>query len=79
RWRTQCFAWRYQVMLYLAVSSLMQYPVIKSYSPSMIAASSVYAANCILEKTTLWSATLEHYTGLSESQVMECSKRLLKM
>ncbi|KAI3980523.1 hypothetical protein MKX01_026889 [Papaver californicum] len=40
-------------MLCLAVSSLMQYAVIKSYSPSMIAASSVYAANCILEKTTL--------------------------
>ncbi|KAI3973313.1 hypothetical protein MKX01_020688 [Papaver californicum] len=64
-------------MLCLAVSSLMQYAVIKSYPPSMIAASSVYAANCILEKTTLWSATLEHYTGFSESQVMECSKRLL--
>ncbi|KAI3992797.1 hypothetical protein MKX01_012218 [Papaver californicum] len=63
----------------LAVSSLLQYAVIKSYSPSIIAASSIYAANCILKKTTLWSATLQHYTGFCESQVMECSKRLLKI
>ncbi|KAI3869040.1 hypothetical protein MKW98_022004 [Papaver atlanticum] len=63
----------------LAVSSLMQYEVIKSYPPSIIAASSVYAANWILKKTTLWSATLQHYTGFCESQVMECSKRLMKI
>ncbi|KAI3870033.1 hypothetical protein MKX03_015738 [Papaver bracteatum] len=68
-----------KTIFFMAVLGVMQYKVIKSYSPSLIAASSVYAANCVLKKDTLWNATVQHYTGFCESQVIECSKRLVEM
>ncbi|KAI3927460.1 hypothetical protein MKW92_044450 [Papaver armeniacum] len=64
------------MVFFLAELGLMQYAMIK-YSPSMLAASSVYAAQCTLKKTPQWSKTLEHYTGFSECQLIECAKLLV--
>lgn len=36
----------------------------------MIAASAVYASQCILKKSPLWNDTLKHHTGFSESQLL---------
>ncbi|XP_026459956.1 G2/mitotic-specific cyclin-1-like [Papaver somniferum] len=64
------------MVFFLAELGLMQYAMIK-YSPSMLAASAVYAAQRTLKKTPQWSKTLEHYTGFSECQLIECAKQLV--
>ncbi|KAI3845593.1 hypothetical protein MKW98_031215 [Papaver atlanticum] len=64
------------MVFFLAELGLMQYAMIK-YCPSMLAASAVYAAQCTLKKTPQWSKTLEHYTGFSECQLIECAKLLV--
>ncbi|KAI3865182.1 hypothetical protein MKX03_005822 [Papaver bracteatum] len=64
------------MVFFLAELGLMQYAMLK-YSPSMLAASAVYAAQCTLKKTPRWSKTLEHYTGFSECQLIECAKLLV--
>lgn len=54
---------------FYAELALTQYSMI-AYCPSMIAASAVYAAQCTLKKSPLWSGTLRHHTGFSEAQIM---------
>ncbi|OVA18788.1 Cyclin [Macleaya cordata] len=61
---------------FLAELGLMQYAMIM-YSPSMLAASAVYAARCTLNKSPLWNETLEIHTGFSESQLIDCAKLLV--
>lgn len=39
-------------------------------SPSMLAASAVFAARCTLEKNPVWDETLRVYTGYSEAQLL---------
>lgn len=56
-------------MFFLAELGIMHYTTIISHSPSMIAASAVYAARCTLDKTPFWTETLEHHTGYSEDQL----------
>ncbi|KAI3853378.1 hypothetical protein MKX03_026386 [Papaver bracteatum] len=63
------------MVFYLAELGLMQYAMLR-YSPSMLAASCVYAANCALKKTPFWNETLKNYTGFCESQLIECARQL---
>ncbi|KAJ4885798.1 Cyclin-B1-3 [Raphanus sativus] len=60
---------------FLAELGLMHYDALK-FRPSMLAASAVYTARCCLNKTPVWTETLEFHTGYSEHELMECSKLL---
>ncbi|RZC77723.1 hypothetical protein C5167_001903 [Papaver somniferum] len=64
------------MVYFLAELGLMQYSMIM-FSPSMLAASAVYAARCTLNKTPLWDETLKLHTGFCESQLIECAKQLV--
>ncbi|XP_057441456.1 G2/mitotic-specific cyclin S13-7 [Lotus japonicus] len=64
---------------YLAELGMMHYPVVSSYSPSVIAASAVYAARCTLHRIPFWTETLKHYTGYSEEHLRECAKLLVNL
>lgn len=55
---------------FFAELGLMNYKTTISYCPSMLAASSVYAARSTLNKTPLWTQTLQHHSGYSEDQLM---------
>ncbi|GAB2277115.1 hypothetical protein Dimus_011822 [Dionaea muscipula] len=67
--------------LFLAETGLMHYPVVVSYSPSLIAAAAVYGAIHTTNKTKTpsWTETLKHYTGYSEVQLRECAKMLTQL
>nr|GEX37802.1 G2/mitotic-specific cyclin S13-7-like [Tanacetum cinerariifolium] len=56
---------------------LMDYLVTISNNPSKLAASAVYAARCILNKTHAWTETLRHYIGYAEDQIRDCAKILV--
>lgn len=57
-------------MVYFLVElGLMNYSAL-SYSPSMVAASAVYAARCTLNMSPFWNGTLKLHTGYSEAQIM---------
>ncbi|XP_018462120.1 cyclin-B1-3 [Raphanus sativus] len=60
---------------FLAELGLMHYDALK-FRPSMLAASAVYTARCCLNKTSVWTETLEFHTGYSEHELMDCSKLL---
>ncbi|KAL5764476.1 hypothetical protein ACOSQ2_017070 [Xanthoceras sorbifolium] len=66
------------MVFFLAELGLMQYPTTALYSPSIIAASAVYAARCTLQESPIWTDTLKHYTGYSEDQLRDCAKLLVK-
>lgn len=57
------------MVFFFAELALMQYSMIM-FCPSMVAASSVYAAQCTLNKSPLWTATLRQHTGFSEPQLL---------
>uniref|UniRef100_A0A0E0L472 Uncharacterized protein n=1 Tax=Oryza punctata TaxID=4537 RepID=A0A0E0L472_ORYPU len=48
-----------------------------SLCPSLVAASAVYAAQCTLKRSPLWTGTLKHHTGFTESQLIESAKVLV--
>ncbi|KAJ4806411.1 Cyclin family protein [Rhynchospora pubera] len=56
---------------------LIEYTLIR-YCPCMVAAAAVYAANCTLRKSPLWTDTLQRHTSYSESDVLECARILVK-
>ncbi|XP_078445017.1 G2/mitotic-specific cyclin S13-7-like [Wolffia australiana] len=64
-----------RMVFFLAELGLMQYSMIR-YTPSMLAASAVYAARCTLNRLPLWSETLEQHSGYSEQDLTD-SARLL--
>ncbi|XP_057786003.1 G2/mitotic-specific cyclin-2-like [Salvia miltiorrhiza] len=65
-------------MVYLlAELAMMNYTSAIRCSPSMIAASAVYAARCTLNKAPAWNETLRQHTGFSEEQLMDCAKLLV--
>ncbi|KAL3533492.1 hypothetical protein ACH5RR_007013 [Cinchona calisaya] len=64
------------MVYFLAELGMMNYATI-IYCPSMIAASAVYAARCILNKSPLWDETLKLHTGFSEPQLLDCAKQLV--
>ncbi|GAB4850546.1 G2/mitotic-specific cyclin S13-6, variant 2 [Ancistrocladus abbreviatus] len=65
------------MVFFFAELGLLHYSTIISYSSSTIAASSVYAARCTLEKSPTWTGTLRHYTGYSEEELKDCAKLLV--
>ncbi|XVF69453.1 hypothetical protein PTKIN_Ptkin11bG0083200 [Pterospermum kingtungense] len=67
------------LVFFLAELGLMQYPTVVLYCPSMLAAAAVYAARCTLDKSPLWTETLNHHTGYSEDQIMNCAKLLVNL
>eukprot|EP00268_Persea_americana_P039767 TRINITY_DN39402_c1_g1_i1.p1 TRINITY_DN39402_c1_g1~~TRINITY_DN39402_c1_g1_i1.p1 ORF type:complete len:446 (+),score=112.40 TRINITY_DN39402_c1_g1_i1:271-1608(+) len=66
------------MVFFYAELALMQYSMMITHCPSMIAASAVYAAQCTLKKSSLWSETLRHHTGFTETQIIDCVKLLLR-
>ncbi|TVU34727.1 hypothetical protein EJB05_16575 [Eragrostis curvula] len=64
------------MVFFFAELSLMQYGMVTRL-PSMVAASAVYAARLTLKRTPLWTDTLKHHTGFTESQLMENVKMLV--
>ncbi|KAL2238511.1 G2/mitotic-specific cyclin S13-7 [Sesamum indicum] len=62
---------------FFAELGLMNYSAVIPYCPSMLAASAVYAARCTLNRIPLWTETLNHHTGYSEDQLMECARLLV--
>ncbi|XXG52933.1 hypothetical protein AAC387_Pa03g1126 [Persea americana] len=63
---------------FYAELALMQYSMMITHCPSMIAASAVYAAQCTLRKSSLWSEMLRHHTGFTETQIIDCMKLWLR-
>ncbi|KAL7092984.1 hypothetical protein ACP275_11G014900 [Erythranthe tilingii] len=62
---------------FLAELGMMNYEIL-TYSPSMIAASAVYAARATSNTTPLWNETLEMHTGFTEAQITDCAKVLVR-
>ncbi|XP_043698812.1 cyclin-A1-4-like isoform X2 [Telopea speciosissima] len=61
---------------YLAELSLLEYGML-CYAPSLIAASSIFLANFILQPSKRpWNATLGHYTLYKPSELRDCVKAL---
>ncbi|KAH7541986.1 hypothetical protein FEM48_Zijuj02G0025400 [Ziziphus jujuba var. spinosa] len=67
------------MVFFLAELGLMNYTTITNYSPSILAASAVYAARCTLEISPFWTETLKHNTGYSEDQLMDCAELLVSL
>ncbi|KAL7134262.1 hypothetical protein ABFS83_11G014600 [Erythranthe nasuta] len=65
------------MVYFLAELGMMNYEIL-TYSPSMIAASAVYAARATLNTTPLWNETLEKHTGFTEAQITDCAKVLVR-
>ncbi|GAB2290190.1 hypothetical protein Dimus_024472 [Dionaea muscipula] len=65
------------LVYFFAELGLMNYSTIISYCPSILAASSVYAARRTLESSPPWTETLKHYTGYSQEQLKDCAKLLV--
>ncbi|CAO2837422.1 unnamed protein product [Amaranthus hypochondriacus] len=63
---------------YLAENGVMQYQLVHSFRPSLIAAAAVYATLHNLGRTPVWTETLRHYTGYSEEHLKECARMLIK-
>ncbi|KAF8070833.1 hypothetical protein N665_1130s0010 [Sinapis alba] len=61
---------------YLAELGVMHYDTTIMFSPSMVAAAAIYAARSALHKVPVWTNTLKHHTGYSETQLMDCAKVL---
>ncbi|KQK10215.1 cyclin-B1-1 [Brachypodium distachyon] len=61
---------------FFAELAMMQYQLVQ-FKPSIVAASSVYAARLTLKRTPLWTDTLAYHTGFTESQLMDCAKILV--
>ncbi|GAB2222389.1 hypothetical protein Drorol1_Dr00013606 [Drosera rotundifolia] len=65
------------MVYFFAELGIMNYSTSIPYCPSMLAASSVYAARRTLERSPSWTETLKHYTGYSEDQLKDCTKLLV--
>ncbi|GJN06332.1 hypothetical protein PR202_ga24052 [Eleusine coracana subsp. coracana] len=61
---------------FYAELALVQYSMLV-YSPSLTAAAAVYAARCTLDIRPLWSDILKYHTGLAESELQGCARRLV--
>lgn len=63
---------------YFLELALQKYSML-AFSPSMIAASSVYLARMLAGKKPIWTATLAHYTGFSERALVPCVKAFIAL
>ncbi|XBJ05153.1 hypothetical protein VPH35_023987 [Triticum aestivum] len=64
------------MVFFFAELALLQYALVP-LKPSMVAAAAVYAARLTLKKTPLWTETLKHHTGYTESQLRDSVKILV--
>ncbi|CAN7127060.1 unnamed protein product [Brassica rapa subsp. narinosa] len=55
---------------YLAELGVMHYDTTIMFSPSLVAAAAIYAARSALHQVPIWTDTLKHHTGYSETQLM---------
>ncbi|XP_062082335.1 G2/mitotic-specific cyclin S13-7 [Humulus lupulus] len=65
------------MVFFFAELGVMHYSSVIAHCASAIAASAVYAARCTLERKPVWTETLEHNTGYSENQLIDCAKLLV--
>ncbi|KAJ0456454.1 putative cyclin domain-containing protein [Helianthus annuus] len=65
-----------QMSFFLMELCLVEYETVK-FSPSFLAAASVYTAQCSLYGLKQWSRTCEWYTSYSEEQLVECSRMIV--
>lgn len=65
----------YNLARFLIELSLVDYKMLK-YSPSHIAASSLYLSNKILKKNQAWNDLMEKNTNFNESELRICAKDL---
>ncbi|GER31723.1 cyclin [Striga asiatica] len=65
--------------LFFAELGMVNYSTSIEYNSSKLSASAVYAARCTLNRAPFWTETLQHYTGYSENQLLECAKRLVSL
>ncbi|KAH9624443.1 hypothetical protein KSS87_003147 [Heliosperma pusillum] len=66
-----------KMVYFFAELGIMNYSTTIKYPPSLLAASSVYAARLTLRNTPFWTETLKHYTGYSKEQLRECARLLV--
>lgn len=66
-----------QMSFYLMELCLVEYEMIK-FTPSFLAAASVYTAQCSLYGLKQWSKTCEWHTNYTEDQLLECSRMMVK-
>ncbi|MFS8016717.1 putative cyclin domain-containing protein [Helianthus anomalus] len=65
-----------QMSFFLMELCLVEYETVK-FTPSFLAAASVYTAQCSLYGLKQWSRTCEWYTSYSEDQLVECSRMIV--
>ncbi|XP_042381779.1 G2/mitotic-specific cyclin S13-7-like [Zingiber officinale] len=64
------------MVFFFAELALMNYSMIM-FCPSLVASSAVYAAQCTLNKSPVWSERLKRHTGFSEDQLLDCTEMLV--
>ena len=47
------------------------------FPPSMLAATTVYTAQCTLEKTPIWNDVLKCHIGYSDIELKECRRLMV--
>ncbi|XP_010467538.1 PREDICTED: cyclin-B2-1-like [Camelina sativa] len=63
---------------FLIELALVDYEMLR-FQPSLLAATSVYTAQCTLDGFRQWNSTCEFYCHYSEDQLMECSRKLVSL
>ncbi|MQL87832.1 hypothetical protein Taro_020388, partial [Colocasia esculenta] len=55
---------------------LVEYEMLK-FQPSLLAAASIYTAQCCIKKFKHWTRTIELHTSYSEDQLLACSRMMV--
>ncbi|CAH8262592.1 unnamed protein product [Arabidopsis lyrata] len=63
---------------FLIELALVEYEMLR-FPPSLLAATSVYTAQCTLHGFRQWNSTCEFYCHYSEDQLMECLRKLVSL
>ncbi|XP_076900683.1 G2/mitotic-specific cyclin-2-like [Bidens hawaiensis] len=65
-----------QLTFFMIELCLVEYEMLK-FPPSLLAAASVYTAQCTLYGLRQWSKTCEWHTHYTEDQLLECSRMIV--
>lgn len=63
---------------FLMELALVDYEMLR-YPPSLLAASAVYTAQCTIHGFSEWNSTCEFHSHYSESQLRECSRKMVSL
>ncbi|OQR86098.1 cyclin-like protein [Achlya hypogyna] len=63
---------------YITELALLDYVIVQSYAPSVIAAAAVYLSRVVTNEQNVWTPTLHYYTKYNAVQVLDCVKLLHK-